>query len=852
MRRIVLRLLLLVLPAALAHAQPVALSVNTASREEVRQFYRAIYNASENVPMAWTGSYTSGDAGTTSSAFKEATRLRINFFRALVGVPADVTFNPAYSAKTQQAALLMSVNDALSHTPPTNWIGYNAIAADAALNSNLALGQAGPDAINGYVADAGSNNAVVGHRRWLFYPQTLQMGTGDVPGVPANQTRRAANAVWVIDTTPGGQFGAPRPATRTTAITYPPAGFVPYQLVWPRWSFSYPGADFSAATVSMTRGGQSVAATREPIGVNLGEPTLVWVYDSQDANEALPHARPASDSTYTVSVSNVRIAGASQNFSYSVTVFDPDVVSADASPIRITGPSLPAYGTATSYTVAQPSFARAFEWRSVQLMPITRTFTAESGLEGLLANTSAGYDVVQTATVATGSRAFRLTHVEPRAEETLRIPGTYLVNGGDSVLMFRSRLGIATGTEVARVQISNDDGMSWVDLFSQSGTSATNTNMPAPTEAAFVSRTLSFNDYAGRSVALRFVFSVGFGITFVPQPANTVGWFIDDISLTGVQSITSGAATRVASGNSFTLTPTSPGALGLQARGVLFDTYPMEWGAITQVNAVAGDVSAGPSYLSNLSVRTTAGAGAQTLIVGFAVSGGTKPLLVRGVGPALTQFNLPGVLSDPKLELYRDATKVADNDNWLAVDSATFGRVGAFALPNGSRDSALVVSLNPGSYTAQVGGAGGGTGLALVELYDAAAGVAGAKLSNVSARSQISADNDTLIAGFNISGNGPRTLLIRAVGPTLNAFGVEGALSDAKLELFGSSGKLQENDNWDAAARATFSRVGAFDLATNSRDAVLLVTLPPGSYTAQLSGVNGATGIALVEVYEVP
>jgi hypothetical protein len=852
MRRLATRLLLLVFPAALAHAQPVALSVNNASREEVRQFYRTIFNASENVPIAWTGSYATGDAGSTSSAFKEATRLRINFYRALAGVPADVTFNATYSAQAQHAALLMSVNNELSHTPPTNWIGYNAIAAAAALNSNLALGQAGPDAITGYVADAGDNNAVVGHRRWLFYPQTLQMGTGDVPGIAASQTRRAANAVWVIDTTPGGQFGAARPATRTTAVTYPPAGFVPYQLVWPRWSFSYPGADFSSATVTMTRNGQSVAATRELMSANVGEPTLVWVYDHQNPDETTPHARPDGDTTYSVNVSNVRIAGASQNFTYNVTVFDPDVAGADASPLRITGPSLPALGTANTYTVTQPSFARSFEWRTVQLMPITRTFTAESGLEGLLPSTSPGYDVVQTATVAAGSRAFRLTHVEPRAEESLRVAGTHLVNGAESVLTFRSRLGIATATETARVQISIDDGVSWVDLFSQSGMSATNTNMPAPTEAAFVARTIALGAYAGRSVALRFVFSVGFGITFVPQPANNVGWFIDDISLTGVQAITPGAATRVLAGNNFTLSPSSPGGFGLQARGVLFEAYPMEWGTITNVNAAGGNVNTSTSYLSNLSVRTSAGAGAQTLIVGFAVNGGTKPLVVRGVGPALSQFNLPGALGDPKLELYQEATKIADNDNWSAVDSASFVQVGAFGLPTGSRDSALVVSLQPGSYTAQLGGVGGGTGLALVEVYDAAAGVGGGKLSNVSARSQISAENDTLIAGFSISGNGPRTLLIRAVGPTLSSFGVEGALGDAKLELFSGSGKMQENDNWDVSARSTFSRVGAFDLATNSRDAVLLVTLAPGSYTAQLSGVNGATGVALVEVYEVP
>jgi hypothetical protein len=276
----------------------------------------------------------------------------------------------------------------------------------------------------------------------------------------------------------------------------------------------------------------------------------------------------------------------------------------------------------------------------------------------------------------------------------------------------------------------------------------------------------------------------------------------------------------------------------------------MQWDAVTPVNVVAG-ASGGTSYLSNLSVRTNAGSGAQTLIVGFAVSGGAKRLLVRGVGPGLGQFGITTAMGDPRLELYRDAAKIAENDNWNQGDAATFGSVGAFGLPDSSRDAALVISLDPGSYTAQVSGSGT-SGLAIVELYDAAAG-SGAKLANVSARTLVGNGEDTLIAGFNISGTGNRTLLIRGIGPALGGFGIEGALNDPKLELYGSNGSsIQQNDNWEISTRATFSRVGAFDLPTNSRDAVLLVTLAPGSYTAQLSGVNGASGVGLVELYEVP
>ena len=133
-----------------------------------------------------------------------------------------------------------------------------------------------------------------------------------------------------------------------------------------------------------------------------------------------------------------------------------------------------------------------------------------------MATTSPGYEVVQGATADQGARTYRLTHVNPRADEILRIPGTYLATGGDSVLAFRSRLGIATATEVARVQVSSDDGRSWFDVVAQAGRSLTDTNMPSPTEAFFVTRTIRLEEYAGRSIAIRFVFTAGLGITFVP------------------------------------------------------------------------------------------------------------------------------------------------------------------------------------------------------------------------------------------------------------------------------------------------------------------------------------------------
>ena len=235
-------------------------------------------------------------------------------------------------------------------------------------------------------------------------------------------------------------------------------------------------------------------------------------------------------------------------------------------------------------------------------------------------------------------------------------------------------------------------------------------------------------------------------------------------------------------------------------------------------------------------------------------------MLVRGIGPSLSAFGVAGVSADPQLALYRDTIVVASNDNWgdsPAFDqiSAVSRAVGAFAFDARSKDAALYVSLQPGGYSAQLLSPGG-PGIALVELYDGDV-TAPARLANVSARSQVGTGAGILIAGFNIQGNAPKTVLLRAVGPTLSAFGVSDALVDPQMVLFKGSDVLASNDDWwrdggDRSLPPVFSAVGAFLLASQPRDAALVSTLLPGSYTVQISGAGNTTGVALVEVYEVP
>jgi hypothetical protein len=300
---------------------------------------------------------------------------------------------------------------------------------------------------------------------------------------------------------------------------------------------------------------------------------------------------------------------------------------------------------------------------------------------------------------------------------------------------------------------------------------------------------------------------------------------------------------------SFTSTVSLGDGLAFFARAFAVNSAGIAYGNEIQLSTPSG------TRLSNLSIRGRAGEGEQALLVGFNLAGsGTKQLLLRGVGPTLGTFGVSAVLPDPFLQLFSPLTAIASNEDWggSAAIIAASASVGAFPLPAASKDAVLLQSLNAGSYTVRVGG---GTGAALVEVYDAGPTWT-PELVNVSTRSQIGAGADTLIAGFTISGNASRTVLVRAVGPTLTTFGVNGVVADPRLDIYRSGvvAPMSANDNWSGSVELTaaFARVGAFALPANSRDAAVLLTLPAGSYTAQVAGVGGTAGVVLLEIYQLP
>ena len=265
-----------------------------------------------------------------------------------------------------------------------------------------------------------------------------------------------------------------------------------------------------------------------------------------------------------------------------------------------------------------------------------------------------------------------------------------------------------------------------------------------------------------------------------------------------------------------------------------------------------------PGRLVNLSVRNRTARGVDALTAGFVLQGSvTKELIVRAVGPGLVDLGVPGTVEATELQLFTfgdSVNPIATNLNWS--DATGDGReLGAFPLETGSADSVVRQAVGSAGYTATAvpRGNAGEPGVALIEVYDTQTDELRTRLLNLSARTRL-APNDTITAGFVIDGATPRTVLIRAIGPGLAALGVPGTLADPKLTLFSGSVPESANDDWGGTPdlETASDTVGAFAIPRASRDAALLATLPPGLYTAQVTGPSNQGGIVLVEVYLLP
>jgi hypothetical protein len=348
---------------------------------------------------------------------------------------------------------------------------------------------------------------------------------------------------------------------------------------------------------------------------------------------------------------------------------------------------------------------------------------------------------------------------------------------------------------------------------------------------------------------------------------SVVGTNNQVLVLATTPDVTTGGLTTLGSNGSFNLqTQTSAGVATIRGSvdaptTTVSGTISVPGKVDTNFAGVASTTTR-TDRLINLSSRVQVGSG-RILITGFVVGGPTpKRVLLRAVGPTLAGFGVTGALANPRLQLF-DATGqvIAENDDWSGADTtAAMAQVGAFGFAAGAKDAALLVTLAPGAYTMQVAEVGG-TGVALAEIYDASLNPNAdyQRLVNISTRGEAGIGENVLIGGFIITGNSPKKVLVRGIGPGLAAFGLTGTLADPRLRVYRGSELVAENDNWsavpaEATAAAQAARdTGAFALATGSKDAALILTLMPGAYTGQVSSADGAsTGTALVEIYELP
>ncbi|MGE5095443.1 MAG: hypothetical protein ACM3SO_09915 [Betaproteobacteria bacterium] len=251
--------------------------------------------------------------------------------------------------------------------------------------------------------------------------------------------------------------------------------------------------------------------------------------------------------------------------------------------------------------------------------------------------------------------------------------------------------------------------------------------------------------------------------------------------------------------------------------------------------------------LLGISTRMDVLTGDNVLIGGFVIGGSTpKTVIVRARGPSL---GVAGALADPTLTLVpANGDPSIFNDDWGSASNAAQVQASGFA-PGDAKESAILVTLNPGAYTAIVSGAGGTTGVAIVEVFEV--DHPEVPLTAISTRGEVLTGDNVMIGGFIIPGSTPRTVVVRARGPSLTATGVAGALADPTLTLVPGNGDPSiTNDDWGSAANAAQLQASGF-APGNAKESAILVTLNPGAYTAVLSGVGGTTGVAIVEVFAV-
>lgn len=270
-------------------------------REIANDLYKNEYLGSALSTINWNGNLSSCNPGSLAQSVHDKVLKRVNYFRKVCGLPTNLTIDADQNAKCQEAALMFSANNSLSHTPPTSWKCYTTSGAEAAAKSNLTYGLHSVNAVTGQMEDEGVGNEPCGHRRWILYSRLNKIGHGST-----NNTQ----ALWLLY-----NISSSIPTNLPEFIAWPTKGYTPSQLVFPRWSFSVPGANFSSANVSMTNhSGGTVNLSVESRQDGYGDNSIIWRPVGIDLSNS-------GDVTYHVTISNVILNGVSKSYKYDVIIF---------------------------------------------------------------------------------------------------------------------------------------------------------------------------------------------------------------------------------------------------------------------------------------------------------------------------------------------------------------------------------------------------------------------------------------------------------------------------------------------------------------------------------------------------
>lgn len=536
-------------------------TVDTQVRNDVISFWHNVYMESEGYEnrINWTGSVTGGTAGTTSAAFKDDVQRRINFYRAMAGLNANIdltssstvalagdtpeeakpTGSTTKQEAAQAAALMLSRQtseflegggvangSADPHEPPSGWSLDTAVARNGAFHSNLAVGHFGPGAIDAYISEndqgaAGGENNDAGHRRMILQTRLQELASGDTPYTSTSYY--AANALYVS--------GNLLPSAPVQFVAWPNAGYIPEAITPERWSLSYSGADFSDSSVSMTdQSGSPVSVTVVSANTNYGESSIVWKPESLSS-------ATLQDQLYNVTVSNIDIGGSMVSHNYQVTIINPDRLLESTD---LTGSVNPP-DSGANYYFDEVTNAEEYQLDVSTLVTANWFEGAEDGTEAnIIDSTDNTYDL-RTAYSYQGSqywksdnKAFRLafSNNQYAAFQSFTIARTIVPRSGAQVT-FQFRRGYMASATQFSVQSSTNGGLTWTTLQSFAGTNTY--------DNFFSAQTVSIPSI-GQDTLLRFALegpAYGGNFSFDQYSTYPIGAFVDDIQTVNCDELAS-------------------------------------------------------------------------------------------------------------------------------------------------------------------------------------------------------------------------------------------------------------------------------------------------------------------------